>query len=92
MLLRFLAGGIAARLASYSAIGLGFWLLYRAFGAGGGAAGIGWGIGGGILILLGMFLLVSVGRAGGFAPGAASDIEQEEDSPSDSVHGGNQGG
>ena len=92
MLFRLLAGGLAARLAGYGAIGLGFWLLYQGFEAVALSSGIGWGVGGGALILAGMYFLVVLGRLGSSRAQEEEAVDQQEVSPSDPVHGRNQGG
>ena len=89
---RFLARGLLARLAGYAAVGLGFWLLYLAFGSGALVGGIALGIAGAAFILAGMFLMVSLGRARPDAANHADVPGQAEDSAIDPVHGRNKGG
>ena len=59
-ILQSIAKGLLARFVGYGALALGFWLLYRGFQIGNLVPGIPLGLGGGAIILLGMYLMVSV--------------------------------
>ncbi len=88
-ILQFIVKGLLGRLLAYGALAAGFLLLYRGFQAGNLGAGIAFGLGGGAVILIGMYLMVTVRR--GEPPMAISDTGHEEDETGDPIDGRNQG-
>ena len=93
--LRFLVKGILGRLLAYGALAVGFLLLYRGFQAGDLGTGVPLGLGGGVVILIGMYLMVTV--RGAEPPTAPSDTgsvdpDNEEDGTGDSIDRSNKGG
>ena len=81
-----LVRGLLGRLLSYSAMVLGFWLLFQGFSK----PSIPAGFLGGATILSGMYLMVVVRRSTGTSP-AANTINDKEDSPGDTFDGSDQG-
>ena len=93
-LLRSVAKGLLGRLLAYGAFAAGFFLLYRGFQSGSLGSGVPLGLGGGAVILIGMFLMVTGRREQ--PPMAPSDPDQldpniEEDGIGDPIDGSNQG-
>lgn len=93
-LLRSVAKGLLGRLLAYGALVAGFLLLYRGFQAGNLGSGVPLGLGGGGVILIGMYLMVTGRREK--PPTAPSDPDPldpniEEDGTVDPIDGRNQG-
>ncbi len=93
--LRFLVKGILGRLLAYGALAVGFLLLYRGFQAGDLGTGVPLGLGGGVVILIGMFFMMTVRRAE--PPMAPSengplDPDNQEDGTGDPIDRSNKGG
>jgi hypothetical protein len=93
--LRYLVKGILGRLLAYGALAAGFLLIYRGFQAGDLGTGVPLGLGGGVVILIGMYLMVTVRHAE--PPMAPSDKGQldpdnQEDSTGDPIDRSNKGG
>ena len=85
-MLRYLAKGLLGRLLGYGTLALGFWLLYRGFSV----ASIPSGFLGGLLVLGGLYLMVSARRADLSVPVAYPDRD-EEDNAGDSPDGSGEG-
>ena len=81
-----LAKGLLARVLGYGALLLGFWLLFEGITRPNYALAVL----GGAAILAGMYGMVNSRRAN-LAPPAVRDTENKEESPSDTLDGGDQG-
>ena len=85
-MLTTLVRGLLARLLSYGALVLGFWLLFKGFSG----PSIPAGFLGVAAILGGMYFMVLARRTDGTSP-AANTNDDKEDSPGDSLDGSDQG-
>ena len=72
-MLKIIAKGLAGRLLAYGVFGLGFWVLYRSLFQPTPWTGVPMGVTGGLLILAGMYLIVTVRRFGSPTPGPAPE-------------------
>ena len=90
--LQFLVKGILGRLLAYGALSAGVLLLYRGFQVGNLGTGLPLGLGGGAVILIGMYLMVT-GRRGEPPPAPLEPLgpDNEEDGTGDPINGSNQG-
>ena len=84
-MLRMLIRGLLGRLLGYSAVTLGFWLLFKGFVG----PSITLAVLGGAVILVGMYLLVTARRGVAAAP-TIHFKGSEEDNPRDSLDRGNE--
>lgn len=80
------AKGLLARLLSYTLFALGFWLLFRGFNL----PHVGLAVLGGVMVLVGMYLMVKSRRAPSTTAGVGR-ASRKEDKPGDLLHGGDKG-
>ena len=81
------------RLVAYGGLALGFWLLYLGFKSGNLPVGIPLGLAGGIIILVGMYLMVTIRDQGSpAAPVTQENAGNEEDGTGDPIDRSNKGG
>ena len=82
-----IAKGLFARLVAYGVFAAGFWFIYMALLHGANLRGAGSGALGGVLILLGLYLIVKCRRSFGAQPALPDPDENKEQDPGDSVAG-----
>jgi hypothetical protein len=80
-MLRMLGKGLLARSLAYAVFGLGFWLLFQGFLR----PNIPLGILGGLMILVGMYLIVGA-RRGSNLPASLTPEDEQKEELIDSVH------
>ncbi len=82
-----IAKGLFARLVAYGVFAGGFWFIYMALLHGANLRGAMSGALGGVLIILGMYLIVKCRRSFGTQPALPTADENKEQDPGDSVPG-----
>ena len=85
--MKTLVRGLFGRLLAYAAFGLGFWLLLQGFSN----PSVPRGVLGGVMILIGMYLMV-LARKSDPDPEMAGSAGEGQENNGDSLDGGDQGG